>query len=248
MPGQPLFQFNLGAVQRQIGLLAEAEGSLRRALVLSPGSVEAHLELGLTLLDRRDLEAAEAMLRKGLALVPEHAPTHFGLAGLLLLAGRYREGWAEYAWRARMSEMVGAQPTPTVPRWDGSPLDGRTILLDTEQGHGDTIQFARYVPLVAARGGRVVLRCRPEIQSLLGTLDGVDALIAPGQPLPPLDCVAALPDLPGLFGTTIETIPDTIPYLHADPERVRAWRARLDAADTARTAAAGQAGRAGLGW
>ena len=231
VPGQPLFQLNLGAVQRQIGRLQEAEASLRRALALAPGSVEAHLELGLTLLDRRDLDAAEAMLRKGLALAPEHASTHFALAGLLLLDGRYREGWAEYGWRLRMAEMTGAQPVPTVPRWDGSPLDGRTILLEAEQGHGDTIQFARYVPLVKARGGRVVLRCRPEIQSLLGTLDGVDATIAPGQPLPPLDCVAALPDLPHLFGTTVETIPGTVPYLHADPERVRAWRARLEAAD-----------------
>lgn len=252
VPEQPLFHFNLGATRRQLGLLDEAEQSLRRTLALAPESVDGHLELGLTLLDRRELDAAEAALRAGLALDPSHAGTHFGLAGLLLLSGRFREGWEEYVWRERLPEFRGIEPAAEAPRWDGSPLDGRTILLDVEQGHGDTIQFARYVPLVMAAGGRVVLRCGPEIAPLLRTLDGVSQFVGPGEPLPPVDCVASLPDLPRLFGTTVETIPAAVPYLHADPARGRAWADRLDTLDGERGARTVQSGRpvrrVGLVW
>jgi FkbM family methyltransferase len=229
LPSQPLFQFNLGMLRRQIGLLPEAEVALREALALSPDSVEAHLELGLTLLDRRQLDEAEATLRAGLALAPEHAVLHFGLAELLLLAGRYREGWQEYVWRRQLSGFRRTEPIAEAPRWNGERLAGRTILLEGEQGHGDTFLFVRYVPLVAERGGRVVLRCRPEVSSLLRSLDGVGQTVSPGEPLPTVDCVAALPDLPRIFGTTVQTIPATVPYLQADPERVRTWAARFAA-------------------
>ncbi len=97
VPAQPLFHFNLGAVLRQVGRLADAEQSLKQALMLAPDSVEARLEFALTLLDGRTLPMAEALLRESLGLVPDHAPTHFALAGLLLLTGRYEDGWQEYA-------------------------------------------------------------------------------------------------------------------------------------------------------
>lgn len=226
-PAQPLFHFNLGAVRRQTGQLAAAEASLQQALALAPDSLEVRLELGLTLLDTRDLPAAEARLRESLALAPDHAATHFALAGLLLLDDRYDEGWREFAWRWRMPQLVGAQPPSGAPRWQGERLAGTTILLEAEQGHGDTFQFARYIPLVAERGGLVVVRCRLEVQEVLGTLPGISGMVAPGEPLPPHDWVAALPDLPRIFGTTVETIPGAAPYLHADPDRVEAWAARF---------------------
>jgi len=232
-PDQALFHFNLGAVRRQAGRLPEAEDALRQALTLSPSSPEARLELGLTLLDRRALADAEDVLRVAVALAPDHAPTHFGLAMLLLLTGRYQEGWTEYAWRWQLPEMLRFGWPVGVPRWDGSPLDGRTILLESEQGHGDTIQLARYAPLLAERGGRVMLRCRPEIKPLLATLDGVTRIVTYDEPLPSIDVVATLLDLPGLLGTTVDTIPARVPYLHADPERVQEWAARLDAGRSA---------------
>lgn len=253
VPTQPLFLFNLGAVLRQVGQLAEAERHLRQALALSPDSVEARLELALTLLDGRDLPAAEALFRESLVRAPEHAATHFALAGLLLLGGRYDDGWREFAWRWRLPELVGPQPPSTAPRWQGEPLTGRTILLEAEQGHGDTFQFARYIPLVAERGGRVLLRCRPEVRSLLAALPDLVETVVPGEPLPPHDHVAALPDLPRIFGTTPTTIPGPHPYLHANPARVAAWVARL-ADDQARPgasdAAPGGRGpvRVGLVW
>src|SRR5262249_35066766 len=113
------------------------------------------------------------------------------------------------------------------PRWDGSDLTGRTILLHTEGGFGDALQFVRYTSLVQQRGGRVLLECQPELQALLGNVVGVDQIVVRGEPQPDFDVYCPLPSLPLIFGTTLATIPNTVPYLTADPERVEQWRARL---------------------
>jgi FkbM family methyltransferase len=244
VPDQPMFHFNVGSTYRQMGRLAEAEGPLRRALALSPQSEEAYFELALLLIDRREFAPAEAILRSRLALSPNDPRHNFGLGILLLLTGRYADGWPHYASRRGLLGVPAAE-RDGVPRWDGGPLDGRTILLDFEEGHGDTIQFVRYAPLVAARGARVVLRCRPELQALLRTVDGVSQVVGPADPLPPVDCTATLPDLPPYFGTTLETIPGRTPYLHIDPARVEQYRARLEAIDGERGR---PARRVGLAW
>jgi hypothetical protein len=152
-----------------------------------------------------------------------------------------------------MPEFVGPQPPSPAPRWHGESLTGvagTTVLLEAEQGHGDTFQFARYIPLVAGRGGRVVVRCQPVVQAVLGALPGISRLVAPGEPLPPHDWVASLPDLPRIFGTTLDTIPGPVPYLQADPARVAAWAARFAAERPAGSQDGGsrQPLRVGLVW
>jgi hypothetical protein len=112
--------------------------------------------------------------------------------------------------------------------WDGSDLHGRTILLWTEQGLGDSIQFVRYAPLVAARGGRVLLHVPESLAALLAACPGVGRVVTEDEPLPDFDCHAPLMSLPLLLGTTLESIPAAVPYLSADPARIERWRRELD--------------------
>jgi len=143
--------------------------------------------------------------------------------------GAYPEGWREFEWRFKK-----AGPVPlryfTEPLWDGSELAGRTILLHSEQGFGDTIQFARYVPMVVQRGGVVVVECQvAALKRLLSSLDGVTLVVAAGEPLPHFDCHLPLMSLSMVFGTSLDTIPCQVPYLAADPRDVETWRQRMGA-------------------
>src|SRR5262249_33075308 len=126
------------------------------------------------------------------------------------------------------------------PRWDGAPLEGRTILLHAEQGLGDTVQFARYATPVKARGGTVVLQCQGALAPLLSGCPGVDRLVPRGEPLPPFDVHAPLLSLPALLGTTLETVPADVPYLLARGELVERWRERLGPAEGLRVGIAWQ--------
>src|SRR5262249_47180840 len=131
-------------------------------------------------------------------------------------------------WNLQASSM----PAYPQPLWHGEPLEGKTIMLSSEQGVGDVLQFLRFAPLVKARGpAAVVLHCADHLVDLLKTCPGVDRLITqvPTEPGPGFDVHAPLANLPGVFGTTVETIPTPIPYVSADPVRVERWRERLAA-------------------
>ena len=215
---------SLGVVLGDVGRFDEAEASFREALRLAPGAWSALDNLGIALQNLGRLAEAEACYRRALEASPDSATTRFNLSVVLLLAGRLREAWPEYEHRWRLKHVPRRDFAP--PQWAGEDLLGRTILLHAEQGFGDTIQFCRYAPLVAKRA-RVVLEAQPELAPLLRSLHGVGAVVVKGQPLPDFDVHCPLLTLPGLFGTTLATIPADVPYLTADPERVTLWRARL---------------------
>src|SRR5262249_45351139 len=118
-------------------------------------------------------------------------------------------------------------PRFTQPMWDGSPLAGRTILLHAEQGMGDTFQFIRYAAAVKERGGRVIAACPDPMVRIIATCPGVDQAVSQSDRLPPFDFHVPLLSLPYLLRTDLTTIPASIPYLFADPERVEHWRAVL---------------------
>jgi hypothetical protein len=183
--------------------------------------------LGNVLRDQGHLTEAEACYREALRLNPDYADGHFNLSLLWLLQGNFALGWREYEWRRHAQDNFRFAPPP--PTWDGSALGGRTILLQSEQGSGDTFQFVRYTRLVKEKGGRVLLQCPPELAGVLAGCPGVDQWIRAAAAPSACHVTAPLLSLPMLCGTTLETIPAGVPYLAADRARVDHWRACLAA-------------------
>jgi tetratricopeptide (TPR) repeat protein len=226
-PGFAEARLNLGIARAARGELAEAVTAYQQALQLRPDYPEALNALGLILAQQGRLEEAVAHYEQALRLRPGFADAHNNRALAWLTLGDFPRGWPEYEWRWQLRE-VGRRPF-VQPRWDGSLLAGRTILLHAEQGLGDTIQFIRYTPLVQSLGGKVIVECQAALVSLLSSCHGIDQLFPRGAALPAFDVQAPLLSLPGLLGTSLETIPAYIPYLHADPQRVERWRRELAA-------------------
>ena len=145
----------------------------------------------------------------------------------MLTRGEFIPGWDEYEWRWRCKDFALFRRNFPQPQWDGSDLSGHTILLHTEQGFGDALQFIRYLPLVTQRGGRIIIQCQAELQRLFQIMAGDCPVMARGQPLPAFDVHCPLLSLPRVFGTTLGTIPRQVPYLHAAHAMVENWRERL---------------------
>ncbi|WP_105131584.1 tetratricopeptide repeat protein [Burkholderia sp. BE12] len=213
----------------------EALDDLACVIAATPRDKFAHFHRGSALCALRRHEDALHAYAEAIDIDPDYAHAHCMRSFLCLSIGDFEAGWAEYEWRWRDSQLDGSRRDFAQPRWThGTPLDGQTILLYPEQGLGDTLQFCRYVPLVKALGARVVLEAPVELKALLATLDGVDVLVARGDPLPPFDLHCPLLSLPLEFRTDLASIPASVPYLRADPTRVERWRARLGAADRPR--------------
>jgi Flp pilus assembly protein TadD len=211
----------LGSALRTLGRLDEAEAALRAALAAAPGDAESHIALGNVLRDGGRLDAALAAFEAALKLDSDNVTARYNRSLALLAAGDLGTGFAEYEaarfaqYEADPARFPGKGRLPvTQPPWDGGALEGRILLLHTEQGAGDAIQFARYIPLLAGRGAeRVVLLCPPTLERLFAPLSGVDAVVTALPRDLAFDCHASLVSLPALFGTTLETVPAEMPYL-----------------------------------
>jgi len=213
---------NLGAALAEQDQFDEAVACYRRALELKGDFYAGYYNIADALVRQARLAEAEAACRRALELQPDSADAH-GLRSLILLGqGKLVEGWPEYEWRFKASNFK--YTTPPQPRWDGSPLDGRTVLLCSEQGHGDTLQFIRYAELVKQRGGQVVVECPAATAKLVAGCAGVDSVVVVGKPRPHFDFYLPLLSLPGIFGTSLETIPARVPYLAPDPSAAAQWK------------------------
>ncbi len=220
---------NLGNVLGAQGRFDEAVASYLRALELKPDYAEVFDHLGLVLQAQGKLDEAIGWFDKAIENAPESGTIHMNCALACLQRGDFARGWTEYEWRFRCREHPVLDQGR--PFWDGSPLDGRTVLLWAEQGLGDAIQFIRFAPAVAQCGGRVFVSCPKSLTALLATCPGVDAAFAEGSPAPEYDCHAPLMSLPRLLKTTVETIPAQVPYLTADPAAVARWHEELGPVD-----------------
>lgn len=211
-PRNAKIQSNLGFALKQQGKTTEAIACYRQAITLNPNYAQAHHNLAALLHTLGQFQESIVHARKAIALQPDFAEAHFGLANTLLLTGDLLQGFAEYEWRWHtqgFSRRQGLQPL-----WDGDRLNGQTLLIDTEQGFGDTIQFIRYAKVVAERGGRAIVRCAAPLQRLLTQMPAIAQAIPFTEAVPEFQVHAPLMSLPYLLKTTLETIPVPVPYLY----------------------------------
>jgi hypothetical protein len=200
----------------------------RQAVKIAPSDRIARLNLAMAEHDALELDAAEASTNAVLAAEPANASAHFLRAQLALLRGDLLAGWKDYVWRWRIPGADAPRPAGDVPEWNGVLCVG-TLLLLGDQGFGDMIQFARYVPWAQSRCAELVLACPRELKTLFQrAFPGVRVLLDPSR-AGDVAAYAHLSSLPGLAGTTLATIPSgTAPYLLADPARMQRWAARLE--------------------
>ncbi len=225
-PGHAASWLNMGNASADLDDVGAAEAHYRTAIRFDPALAEAHASLGYILTMQGRLPEAIEACEAAVAARPDFAQAHWNLAIALLLNGDLHRGFEEYEWRIRhpryQSDLL---PLPS-PRWDGADPAGKVILVRTEQGAGDAIQLARYLPVLRAAGATPVLVCSAALAALLGSMDGVCAASS-AEPLPPHDTWIDQASLPHLLGTTLATIPAAEGYLQADPARVAVWRSRL---------------------
>jgi tetratricopeptide (TPR) repeat protein len=216
---------NLGFSLLEKGQSDDALSHFRKAVSLNPNFAEAYYNLALYHQDGNLPDEAVHYYEKAIHYKPDFVDAHWNMACALLLSGNFGRGWKEYEWRWKLKGHRGSNITG--PRWDGSDISGQTIFLHAEQAFGDTIQFVRYATLVAQRGAKVIVQAPKELKRILGSVSGVEHVVAEGKQLPEFDVHCPLLSLPLVFGTTIHSIPATVPYIHVSPLLSKIWKDRL---------------------
>jgi tetratricopeptide (TPR) repeat protein len=218
---------NRGNALKELKRSDEALASFDKALALNPDYAEAHYNRGNALQDLRRLDEALAAFDKALALKPDVAEASFNRALLFLLRGDLAAGWPGYEGRWDQKHAASPKMGERFPIWRGENLSGKKIIVFDEQGLGDVIQFSRYLSLFARIGAQATFLARPALVRLMQPFASTVRVVSDYPAGEAFDRQSALLSLPLAFGTTLETIPASTPYLRAEPERVRKWRERL---------------------
>lgn len=227
-PGHIKAYNNLGVALTRQGNTEDAMSCFKWAIKLDPGYAEAHFNLGNMLWGQGLLEDAISSYSLTLEFDPDHSEARWNRSLALLLIGRYDKAWPDYEVR-----FIRKDPPPrsfTQPRWDGSPLAGRTIYIYAEQGFGDTFQFVRFLPLVKHRGGYVIFECQQDLRALLRRCAGFDEIVekqVDGEAAAQFDLHLPLLSLPGILGITLDNLMADVPYIHPDSDLVTEWQDRL---------------------
>jgi hypothetical protein len=228
MPQSAEAHDEMGTALAEAGRFAEAAAEFRRAVELDPGQAVFWSNLGMTLKIEGQFDAALVACDQAVARAPHHRQIRVNRAVVRLHAGRFAEAWGDEDWVLVEPAQSALPPGRQLPALSRLPdLAGRTVLVVQEEGFGDTLQFLRYLPMLAARGARVAVAAPPALTRLLRTVPGVALAPGPDAPIPPFDFYCSFNGLPRAFETTLETIPTDVPYLDADPLLVRRWAARL---------------------
>jgi hypothetical protein len=222
---------NRGNVLQVVERWDDALEAYERVLALRPDDTLALSNRGIVLKELHRFEEALEAFDRAIASDPTNVTARYNRGLLTLLLGRLPEGLADF--EARWEDPHGALRTVrrefAAPRWTGrETLAGRRILLYAEQGFGDTLQFCRYVPLLAAEGAEVILEVPAALVTLLADLEGVARIVAAGRPLPPFDYHCPLMSVPLARRTTLASVPHPIPYLRPEAAKVESWRQRLE--------------------
>jgi tetratricopeptide (TPR) repeat protein len=229
-PNAPEVLNNRGMALALLGQLSSALDSFICSAAMGGATTESLTNTGIVLKLLGRYREAAVTFGRALARTPDDPSAQFALAFLHLTLGEFAEGWPLYESRFRVSALANPERQFGAPRWSGAEsLAGKTLLVHAEQGLGDVIQFSRYLPLLAARGIRIVFEVMPSLKSLLSSLPGTIQLVGQGEPLPPVDFYCPLLSLPLVLNTRLETIPSQVPYLTADAGRNAHWAKRLQA-------------------
>ena len=231
-PGEPDLLVDRGNALVELGRHDEAVAVYEQARAARPGDAEVVMNIANAWRQANQHAQARPWYERALALAPDSPDIRFNFSLSLLADGDYERGWPMYEsrWQARHLRQV--EPDFGVPKWLGqADLAGRTLFLWDEQGLGDTLWMCRYVPLLAARGAKVVLKVQQPLVDLLREgLQGAAVVLGPEDAVPPFDLHCPLMSLPFAFGTTLDTVPQDVPYVRPAPQRVQRWREALRSA------------------
>ncbi len=228
-PGNGAWYAHLSSLCRMTYRMDEALNAGQESIRLDPNNVENLVNLSLVFTDTDDRERAIACLLRAIGVKHDHADAHLALAQNLLATGDFDPGWIEYEWRNLTEAGKNTMPAMTSAPWNGMRIPQGRLLLVGDQGYGDTLQFARYIPAAAERVQDVILGCSAEMEPLLSTIPGVGQYCSRWNDVPGHAVNCRLSSLPYLFGTRLDTIPAAVPYIKAPAARVEHWRQRLDA-------------------
>jgi Flp pilus assembly protein TadD len=227
-PGDALLLSDLGFTLVQKAEIGEALIHARQAVEQDSNSAQAQNCLGVALTASGQCEEALAAYHRAIELRSDDPEFHWNLAIALLSLGHMKEGWEEYEWRVKRPHLARADLT--MPAWNGEDLSGRTLLLHQEGGFGDALQFIRYLPMVLTQGvGRIIFEGNSAILPLMKLQPGIAETVERDNPLPVHDFHCSLQSLPRIFGTELNSIPASIPYLPVDQEKQGVWRRKLSA-------------------
>ena len=236
-PDEAEYNNNVGLLLQNLARHEEALVWLDKALALKPEFPEAYNIRSISLFDLRRCDEAFADMNRAIELEPERADYRWNLALMRLRVGDFDAGWLGREWGPKVVSLAFVDRKFEKPRWQGEPIAGKTILLHSDEGLGDTIQFSRYAKMVSELGARVILEVELPLHGLLTGLEGVAQCLPKmeGGELPEFDLYCPLSSLPLAFKTRLETIPGPHAYLPPlPPARVEEWQARLGAHDRLR--------------
>jgi tetratricopeptide (TPR) repeat protein len=225
-PDDAFTYYNIGVAMQELDQHTEAIDCFSRTIQLNHNPTEVYRAMAASQKSLGWYTDAVNTMKRALYLKPDCAATHTDYGMMLLLVGDFVNGWNEYRWRVKGNCWKNF---PDSLRWDGSNFAGKELFVRSEQGLGDNIQFVRYLPMVKERGGTVIFGVYEQLYSLLKDFPGADETVNLSVEDRKLtfDLCAPLMDLPGIFGTTLETIPNQVPYIFADPAKTRYWQNRL---------------------
>jgi Flp pilus assembly protein TadD len=227
--GNATWYAHLSSLCRNTYRMEEALAAAQESIRLDPNNPEHLVNLSLIFVDVDERERAMACLLRALGLKHDHADGHLAMAQNLLAMGDFDPGWMEYEWRNQTEAGKATMPAMTSAHWNGMRIPNGRLLLVGDQGYGDTIQFARYIPMVAERCQEVIVGCSAEMGPLLVNIPGVSQYCHRWADVPGHAAHCRLSSLPYLFRTQPDSIPGGIPYIKADPARIAFWHDRLAA-------------------
>lgn len=220
---------NRGITLTRLNRYAEALSAYNEALRLHPAFADAYVNKGETLQRMNRLEEAMQCYEQASALAPDNPLAAWNQSLLLLLQGDYQRGWKGFEARWKLPDAQQPFRHPNASLWLGDrSLKGKSILLYAEQGIGDTLQFCRYAPLLVEQGAKVILVVQPELKRLMYSLPGMHHIASTGEAVPHFDYYCPLMSLPLALGTTLDTIPQHVPYLQVDSYRQYHWQHLLE--------------------